>query len=52
MTEGQMISKLRSMEQWTTVEPWKSIADRLEELIQKESLDEEMSLDDVESANI
>ena len=44
MTDGQMISKLRSMEQWTTVEPWKSIADRLEELIQKESLDKEITI--------
>ena len=40
MTDDQMVSKLRSMEQWVTKEPWKSIADRLEELIKIYRLEE------------
>ena len=40
MTDEQMVSKLRSMEQWVTKEPWKSIADRLEELIKIYRLEE------------
>ena len=40
MTDDRMISKLRSMEQWVSKEPWKSIADRLEELIKIYRLEE------------
>jgi hypothetical protein len=36
MTDQQILSKLRSMEHWVTVEPWKSMADRFEELMQLE----------------
>jgi len=43
MTDDQMVSKLRSMEQWVTKEPWKSIADRLEELIKIYRLEEHIS---------
>jgi len=38
MTDSQIISKLRSMQSWTTTEPWKSIADRLEYLLERERL--------------
>tara|TARA_R110002072_G_scaffold234685_1_gene392283 strand:+ start:91 stop:255 length:165 start_codon:yes stop_codon:yes gene_type:complete len=45
MTDDQMVSKLRSMEQWVTKEPWKSIADRLEELIKIYRLEEHIETD-------
>ena len=36
MSDQAILSKLRSMEHWVTVEPWKSMADRFEELMQLE----------------
>jgi hypothetical protein len=36
MTDEQMIERLRTQAHWTTKEPWASIADRLEELSNKE----------------
>lgn len=36
MKDQEILSKLRSMEHWVTVEPWKSMADRFEELLEKE----------------
>lgn len=35
MTDEQMVEKLRTMAHWTTEQPWKQIADRLEELTKK-----------------
>ena len=45
MTDAQSLSKLRSMEHWVTKEPWKSIADRLEELIKIYRLEEHIETD-------
>lgn len=36
MTDEQMVAKLRLLSHWTTKQPWKQIADRLEELSRKE----------------
>jgi hypothetical protein len=40
MKDSKIISILRGYEHWTTVQPWKDIADRFEELIEKEKSDE------------
>jgi len=38
MSDEQMVEYLRSHAHWTTTRPWKQIADRLEELIEKEKM--------------
>jgi hypothetical protein len=40
MTDSKILSVLRRYEHWTTTQPWKDIADRFEELIEKEKSNE------------
>jgi|14_taG_2_1085336.scaffolds.fasta_scaffold05609_7 hypothetical protein len=40
ITDSKIISIIRGYEHWTTTQPWKDIADRFEELIEKEKSDE------------
>lgn len=36
ISDGKMVSILRGYQSWTTEQPWKDIADRLEDLLEKE----------------
>ena len=38
ITDSKIISILRGYEHWTIKQPWKDIADRFEELLEKEKL--------------